>query len=243
MRWVSVALRVTNTHCFPSCWVECPSVSDPEAVQTRRTCQCTYCKDVYVGLLCLRVIYLHKDHDVTLEISGEIYLKYVAFCLSLWRSLRLRTNTGSFIFFFSFFFLPVQYYRSDPHSQAGAASQQDHKLEAVHTHYTCSSHLEKTLCIWATVDLCCLFTTVDNCWAFYRTDSTYFSNCSVLQNLWNINWRLFFQSAGAWKSENAHKEAALFNKLSHVIPSDRNYLTFVLNNNKSGCVVHYVLAV
>lgn len=158
MRWVSVALRVTNTHCFPSCWVECPSVSDPEAVQTRRTCQCTYCKDVYVGLLCLRVIYLHKDHDVTLEISGEIYLKYVAFCLSLWRSLRLRTNTGSFLFFFSFFVLPVQYYRSDPHSQAGAASQQDHKLEAVHTHYTCSSHLEKTLCIWATVDLCCLFT-------------------------------------------------------------------------------------
>lgn len=38
-------------------------------------CQCTYCKDVYVGLIWLRVIYLPKDHNVTLEISGEIYLK------------------------------------------------------------------------------------------------------------------------------------------------------------------------
>lgn len=45
--------------------------------------QCTYCKDLYVGLVCLRVIYLPTDHDATLEISGEIYLKYVAFCLSL----------------------------------------------------------------------------------------------------------------------------------------------------------------
>lgn len=42
-------------------------------------CQCIYCKDVYVGLIWLRVIYLPKDHDVTIEISGEIYLKYVAF--------------------------------------------------------------------------------------------------------------------------------------------------------------------
>lgn len=42
-------------------------------------CQCTYCRDVYVGLICLRVIYLPKDRHVILEISGEIYLEYVAF--------------------------------------------------------------------------------------------------------------------------------------------------------------------
>lgn len=191
---------MTNTHCFPSCWVECPSVSDPEAVQARRTCQCTYCKDVYVGLLCLRVIYLHKDHDVTLEISGEIYLKYVAFCLSLWRSLRLRTNTGSLLFFFCFTGAILSFWSSQPgRSAITAGAQARGSSHSLHT--TCSSHLVKTLCIRATVDLCCLFTTVDNCWAFYRTDSTYFSNCSILQNLWNINWRLFFQSAGAWKSE------------------------------------------
>lgn len=46
-----------------------------EAVQKPWMCQCTYCKDVYVGLIWLRVIYLPKDHNVTLEISGEIYLK------------------------------------------------------------------------------------------------------------------------------------------------------------------------
>lgn len=142
---------------------------DSETVQNPWMCQCTYCKDVYVGLICLRVIYLPKDHDVTLEISGEIYLKYVAFCLSLWRSLRLWTNTGRFLF------LPVQYYCSN-HSRAEPLSQQGHNLPQykqqarhslkshTHTHTTCScvSHLMKTICIGATVDLCCLFTTV-NC--------------------------------------------------------------------------------
>lgn len=114
---------------------------DSETVQEPWMCQCTYCKDVYVGLICLRVIYLPKDHDVTLEISGEIYLKYVAFYLSLWRSSRLRTNTGRFLFF-----LPVQYYCSN-HSQAKPLSQQGHNLpqhkpQAIHSLKSYTHHLQ-----------------------------------------------------------------------------------------------------
>lgn len=52
------------------------------AAQSPRMCRCTYCKDVYVGLIRSRVIYLPKDRHVILEISGEIYLKYVAFLFS-----------------------------------------------------------------------------------------------------------------------------------------------------------------
>lgn len=55
-----------------------------------------------------------------LEISGEIYLKYVAFCLSLGRSLMLWTNN-------SFCFLSVQYICSN-HSQAEPLFQQGHNL-------------------------------------------------------------------------------------------------------------------
>lgn len=170
---------------------------DSETVQKPWMCWCTYCKDVYVGLICLRVIYLPKDHNVTLEISGEIFeLCSILFVTWHWQSLRLRTNTGRFLF------LLVQYYCSN-HSQAEPLSQQGHnlpqdKLQAIHslksyTHTTCRcvSHLVKTICIRATVDLCCLFTTV-NCWAFYRTYCTYFSNWSILQNLWNITGDWFF---------------------------------------------------
>lgn len=130
------------------------------------------------------------------KISGEIYLKYVAFYLSLRQLLRLRTNTRRFLF------LPVQYYCSS--STAGAQStttqatgksqsENTHTHIHAHTHATCScvSHLMKTICIWATVDLCCLFTTV-NCWAFYTTYCNYFSNRSILQNLWSMTGDWFF---------------------------------------------------
>lgn len=175
---------------------------DSETVQNPWMCQCTYCKDVYVGLICLRVIYLPKDHDVTLEISGEIYLKYVAFCLSLWRSLRLWTNTGRFLF------LPVQYYCSN-HSRAEPLSQQGHNLpqykqQARHSlkSHTHTHHLQ----------LC--FTPHENylywsyCWPLL---SLYNSQLlSILYHLLYLffkpeyftkpltyDWRLVFQSAGA----------------------------------------------
>lgn len=96
---------------------------DSETVQEPWMCQCTYCKDVYVGLICLRVIYLPKDHD-----SGEIYLKYVAFYLSLWQSLRLRTNTGRFFLFF--FTSAILLFQSQPGKTTITAGAQSTTTQA-----------------------------------------------------------------------------------------------------------------
>lgn len=172
---------------------------DCEIVQEPWMCHCIYCKDVYVGLLCLRVIYLPKGHYVTLEISGNIYLKYVAFYLSLWWSFRLWTNTGRLFFVFT-----SAIFQSHPGRTiitAGAQNTQSYKQVVVWIHsrhlLSCFTPHKKVFVselMWNS-----LFTTV-HCWAFYRTYCTYFS--SILQTLWNITGDCFCQSAvGAWRNK------------------------------------------
>lgn len=209
-----------------------------EAVQKPWMCQCTYCKDVYVGLIWLRVIYLPKDHNVTLEISGEIYLKI---CSILFVTLAVIKAKDQHNVFFCFYqcniIVPITARQNRYHSRGTIYHNTSYRQSAVwnHTHtHTCScfTSREDYLYLGYCWPLLSLFTT-GNHWTFYRTYCTYFSNWSILQDLWDINGDCFFSQQ--WVHEevkNPVNEAALFNKLLHVIQSDWNYLTFMLNNNK-----------
>lgn len=230
---------------------------DSETVQNPWMCQCTYCKDVYVGLICLRVIYLPKDHDVTLEISGEIYLKYVAFCLSLWQPLRLWTNTGRFLF------LPVQYYCSN-HSRAEPLSQQGHNLPQYkqqarhslksHTH----THTPPAAVFHTSWKLFVLELLLTSAVSLQQSTAEHFIPLTVPIFQTGVFYKTFevwletvFSVSGCMK-----KKQLIFNKLLHIIQSDWNYLTIMLNNNKSVvlftmsslfneiCIktVHYIIA-
>lgn len=143
LRWVSVVLWVGGVFghktLFPPIlavwllsWMSAHSHS--ETVQEPWMCHCTYCKDVYVGLIWLRVIYLPKDHDVTMEISGEIYLKYVAFSLSLWQSLSQRTNTG-FVFTSAILLFQSQQGHNLPHTHIHTSFRRFTVWNHTHSHH------------------------------------------------------------------------------------------------------------
>lgn len=150
-------------------------------------CQCTYCKGVYVGLLCLRVIYLPKDHDVTSENFRWNICKICSILFVTMEVINAMDQHGTVFVFISEIYL----FQSQPGRTTMTTAAQSTTIQATGmsqseiTHITCSwvSHFMETICIQATVDLCCLFTTV-NCWAFYTTYCTYFSNRSILQTIW-----------------------------------------------------------
>lgn len=184
-----------------------------------RMSQCTYCKDVYVGLLRLRVIYLPTDHDVTLEISGEIYLKYVAFFFFC----HFSSNTGGFLF------LSVHYYyycsshsRADPLCHSGhSLPRQDLLVSRSHTHRLQLFHTSWNLFVWELLLTSAVSLQQSTAEHFLGLTVPIFQTGRILQNLWNITGDWFFSR---WLHEQveARKEAALFNKLSHVIQSDWN---------------------
>lgn len=208
-----------STHCslLASSAAELNVVAclDPENARDPGMCRCIYCTDVYVGPLCLRVIYLPKDHDVDSgKFQVNIYWKYVAFFLCL--SWRLWTNTEFYGFLFLFFLNQCNIIVSikswaEPLSQQGGAqatTRYDRQARRSPETTACSSlsHFMTTICIPDTVDLPCLFATV-GCWAFYTTYCTYFSKPQYFtrrrrrkKKPLKRDWRLqVFQSAGAWK--------------------------------------------
>lgn len=195
-------------------------------------CQCTYCKDVYVGLIWVRVIYLPKDYYENFRWNiFEICSIYLSICWS--------TREG-FDFYQCNIIIPITagqnnhchcrctiYYNT---ANVPGNSVWNHKRHL----QLCFTPRENYL-YWS---YCWPLLSLYNCWAFYRTCCTYFSNLSILQNLWNISrYHLFFFFSPSQQlvheKVKPHNEVALFYKLLHVIQPDWKYLTPMLNNNKT----------